>query len=190
MRNYSGKAPGEIFSVWSGGGRLRAYPFIMRGGPAPRNPCKQHGDQRKGGEREKRNRDKAEPVDVLLRAGHPRAADARRTKPRDFLLEVVKRRDAYSHDGQGQRVEDDTAVLAVRSDTQHDDEWIHQDALIPAERTRDKKAHLAKVQAPGRRDNSDEPRRVEPEAAKKAPHGLVGLCVLDGCLNRAEFKTL
>ena len=65
----------------------------MRTVAAARNPYQYGCNQGKGDEREKRNGDKTEPVDVLLCTRYTHTADAGGAEVGHFLLEVVKERD-------------------------------------------------------------------------------------------------
>lgn len=121
-----------------------------------------HGnsDERKRGERQKRNANKAEIRNVLRRAGNAKSA-RRNALRQDFIIEkILVDGNEHANHGERQNIASDFCIFFQNADKQNNHERINTNALIPAQHARRKSANIGKIQTTKHRDKCDRPGKI------------------------------
>jgi hypothetical protein len=130
----------------------------------------QEGDEEKTDERQKRNRDKTQPIDILTTARYSGGAREDLLHSRHFLFQIVIERNAHSHDAQRPGVGNDSAVASIRCHPQENGQRVHADPLEPTEFAGLKQHDFAEKQAPAQRCDGYQPSEVEIVRAQEPDH--------------------
>ncbi|CDN43779.1 hypothetical protein BN871_DN_00030 [Paenibacillus sp. P22] len=124
--------------------------------------CQQaNEDGREGSHRQERNRNEAEPIEIVPVARHARLARHESSEGRIPDFKVVVEGDQEPRGSQRKSVFGDAPVPFVYRDAENDGQRIHGDALVPAEVARNEPFDLAEVQAAERRDEGDHPSEIK-----------------------------
>lgn len=128
---------------------LKKQPNLLKMVPCP---PQEPGDEQKSHQGQKWNGDETKPIDIHLLTRNANPTSSNFGEKRNFLFEIMEKRNARPQYGKRQHIRNDAPVIPVGGNAEKDHQRIHQNPLHPTQRTGNKSQYFTEIEASQCRD--------------------------------------